>query len=57
MREAIDTLSNEAALQKTGLLIDVAGDINREEGTAHALQWCEALAGRKPRPSQQALLE
>jgi hypothetical protein len=57
MREAIDAIPNAAALHKAGLLIDLAGDLSREDGTARALQLCDELAARKLRPSQRANLE
>jgi hypothetical protein len=36
-------LSAEKALEQVGLLIDLSGDLAREEGTARALEWADEL--------------
>jgi len=45
------------AFHRIGLLIDLAGDLQRDEGTARALQWVDELLERRLRPSQRALIE
>jgi hypothetical protein len=35
------------ALKRIGFLIDLAGDIDKEEGTARALEWCDGSSRTK----------
>jgi hypothetical protein len=34
------------ALKRIGLLVDLAGDLGRDDGTAQALAWCDELSKR-----------
>jgi LA2681-like HEPN len=42
----IDDLSNQAALDRIGQLIDWSGDLTRDEGVERALAWCDLLEQR-----------
>jgi len=44
-------LSAAKALEQIGLLIDLSGDLEREEGTVRALQWADQLEGASLSPS------
>jgi hypothetical protein len=55
--EGTERLSNDEALQKTGILIDLAGDLGRDDGLVTALGWCAELQKRSLSDSQRALLE
>src|SRR5207248_5875087 len=50
-------LPTAAALERIGLLIDLAGDLNREDGTARALLWSDELARQPLSDADAALLE
>ena len=50
-------LSAEKALEQIGLLIDLSGDLAREEGTAHALEWADELEKGSLSASDEALLK
>lgn len=39
------TVNASGALKRIGILVDLAGDLDREDGTARALDWCDDLAG------------
>jgi hypothetical protein len=56
-RENLVDLSVTAAIESVALLIDVSGDLGREDGTAQALRWCDALKLRGLTPEQAAELE
>ncbi len=47
----------EAALGMIGQLIDVAGDLRREEGIEHAIDLCRRVEGQQLTPQQQVLLK
>src|SRR5215813_12035388 len=49
-------LSAAKALEQIGLLIDLSGDLEREEGTVRALQWADQLERASLSPSDTALL-
>jgi hypothetical protein len=51
------TITASGGLKRIGILVDLAGDLDREEGTARSLEWCDVLAGRKLTKQQAALLE
>lgn len=53
----IEEVANGAALNRIGMLIDLAGDLGRDDGTTHALEWANALAQRRLTDRQAALLE
>jgi tetratricopeptide (TPR) repeat protein len=53
----MESLSNEAALEKIGLLVDLSGDLAREEGIGRALVWCDEFDRRGISGSDGALLE
>ncbi len=55
--QGIEGLPNSAALDRIGLLIDLSGDLNRDEGTTCALVWCDALEKRQLPNIDAALLE
>lgn len=50
-------LSAEKALEQIGLLIDLSGDLAREEGTARALEWADELEKGSLSASDAALLK
>jgi tetratricopeptide (TPR) repeat protein len=54
---SLEEFSDADALQAIGSLIDVAGDLAREEGTARALKLCDALEQRPLTKAHAALLE
>jgi hypothetical protein len=43
-------LSTATALERIGLLIDLSGDLAREDGTARALLWADELERGHYRP-------
>jgi hypothetical protein len=53
----IHAVVSKAALKRIGLLVDLAGDLDRDDGTARALKWCDVLSKRKLTDQQSALLE
>jgi hypothetical protein len=50
-------LSAAKALEQVGLLIDLSGDLGREEGTARALEWSDELERGSLSASDAALLK
>jgi hypothetical protein len=52
-----DDVSAAVALKRIGMLVDIAGDLGREEGTTLALEWANTLSARKLRSPQRSLLE
>jgi hypothetical protein len=52
-----ETVTASGALRRIGILVDLAGDLDREDGTARAFEWCDVLAGRKLTKQHAALLE
>jgi len=44
-------------LKRIGVLIDLAGDLGRDDGTAQALAWCDELSKRKLTDQQASLLK
>jgi hypothetical protein len=56
-RENLDDLTVEVGIESVAKLIDASGDLGREDGTAHALLWCDALELRGLTPEQEAELE
>ena len=55
--EGIGDLPPKTALDRIGRLVDLSGDLKREEGTTRALEWCDTLAHRDLSDSETALLE
>jgi hypothetical protein len=55
--EDIGGLSNERAIEKIGLLIDVSDDLKRDAGTTRALAWCDTLEHCGVSNSEAVLLE
>ena len=53
----LDDVSAAVALKRIGMLIDIAGDLGREDGTTLAFDWANALSARKLRGPQRSLLE
>jgi hypothetical protein len=53
----LDDVSATVALKRIGMLIDIAGDLGREDGTMLAFDWANALSARKLRGPQRSLLE
>ncbi len=53
----VDGLSSRCALEKVGTLIDVAGDLGREDGAIRALEWCDTLETLGFSDRESALLE
>ncbi len=54
--KGIGDLSDDAAIARTGILIDLAGDVKRNHGLAAAVEWCEQLEKRSLSESDQALV-
>jgi LA2681-like HEPN len=54
---AIGKANSVVALKRIGILIDLAGDIDREDGTTRAFEWCEDLGRRSLTDRQAALLD
>ena len=52
-----NTISVPKALRRIGSLVDLAGDLDKEDGTARALDWCDELSRRKLTKRQEALLD
>jgi hypothetical protein len=52
-----EEVSVAIALKRIGMLVDIAGDLGREEGTTLALDWANALSKSKLRSQQRSLLE
>ncbi len=52
-----DSISVPEAFQRIGSLIDLAGDLNKEDGLARALGWCDDLGQSKLNKQQKALLD
>src|SRR5208283_302879 len=55
--QSLKGLSAAKALEQVGLLIDLSGDLMRDEGTARALEWANELERGSPSASDGALLE
>lgn len=54
---SIDGLSLEVALERIGALIDLADDLEREEGITRALEWCDVVESRRIPDAEAALLD
>jgi hypothetical protein len=54
--KGIEGDSNDAAIKKTAILIDLAGDLTRDDALVTALEWCDQLEKRSLSEGQQALL-
>jgi hypothetical protein len=55
--EGTERLSSDEALRKTGMLIDLAGDLGRDDGLVAALGWCDELQKRSLSDAQRVLLD
>ena len=55
--ETLDKLDIAESIKKLGLLIDISGDLERDEGIARALDWCDLLEQRELTEQQTAKLE
>jgi hypothetical protein len=55
--EGLPALSAATALEAVGRLIDLSGDLAREEGTSRALEWADELEKRSLSPPDAALLK
>jgi hypothetical protein len=55
--QRLEGVSAKNALRRLGLLVDLSGDLGREEGNVRALAWADELAKRKLLPRQAALLD
>jgi hypothetical protein len=55
--ENLDAFSDDAALNKAGVLVDISGDLNDESGATRAVEWCEAISKRPLSSTNGALLE
>lgn len=53
----LNHLPPQEALDHLGTLIDLAHELDKAEGTLHALQWCETLDGRELSASERAELD
>jgi LA2681-like HEPN len=50
-------VATKDALKRIGVLVDLAGDLGRDDGTAQALAWCDELSKRKLTAAQVTLLD
>jgi hypothetical protein len=50
-------VATKDALKRIGVLVDLAGDLGRDDGTAQALAWCDELSKRKLTGPQATLLD
>jgi hypothetical protein len=57
MRASLDGLDAKRQLEWIGTLIDLSGDLAREEGNVRALEWCDGLETLRLTDRQKALLE
>jgi len=55
--EGIGNFTDEIAIARIGILIAVSSDLNRDDGIARALHWCDELAGRTLAEADAALIE
>lgn len=55
--QTLDGASTKSALDRLGLLIDLSGDLGREDGNARAMAWADELIKGKLLPRERALLE
>jgi LA2681-like HEPN len=55
--QSLKGLSAAKALEQVGLLIDLSGDLMRDEGTDRALEWANELERGRVSASEAALLE
>ena len=51
------SVATKAAMQRIAVLVDLAGDLKRDEGTARALEWCDKPSKRRLTNRQSALLD
>ncbi|GLR89776.1 LA2681 family HEPN domain-containing protein [Bradyrhizobium iriomotense] len=51
------TETGSAALKRIGMLIDLAGDLGRDDATVLALEWCDLLREKKLTKQQRVLLD
>jgi hypothetical protein len=56
-RGSLAGLSDDKALDVTGILVDVSSDLSRDDGITRALQWCDELAARTLAEADAALIE
>ena len=54
---SFDDISTAHGFNRVGLLVDISGDLRREDGNARALAWCDELAARRLSARQAMLLE
>jgi hypothetical protein len=52
-----DSIDAPEAFRRIGSLIDLAGDLHKEDGATRALEWCDGLSQRKLTKRQEALLD
>lgn len=55
--KTLEIVSTKNAFGRLGLLIDLSGDLGREDGNVRALAWADELAKRKLPPREAALLD
>jgi hypothetical protein len=53
----IDSVPTNTVLENIGRLVDLSGKLKRAEGTARALEWCDALAKLNLSDSEVTVLE
>lgn len=53
----IEAVANTVALKRIGILIDLAGDLGRDDGITRGLDWCDVLGKRRLTDRQAVLLE
>ena len=51
------SLSNVSLIQRIGVLIDLSGDLQRDDGITRALDWCDAVQKRTLSDSDATLVE
>jgi tetratricopeptide (TPR) repeat protein len=52
-----DAIGVPEAFRRIGSLIDLAGDLDKDDGIARSLEWCDALGQRILNKQQKALLD
>jgi hypothetical protein len=56
-RDKLSGLGIKKQLDRIALLIDLSGDLEREDGTARSLAWCDDIESQTLTHQQRALIE
>ena len=57
MRTSLDGIETKRQFEWIGTLIDLSGDLGREDGNVRALEWCDELEKSRLTDRQKSLLE